>query len=116
MRSSLKQHGVRNVRLKCMDFLVVQGDNYSRVDAIMLDVPCSGSGMSARLRFGDVDMEQTDADSDTTCRLVRLQALQRKMLVHAMTSFSNVTRIVYSTCSTSQEENESVVIFTYNIV
>lgn len=109
MRGNLKQHGVTNVRLKCMDFLATDGAQYDRVQAIMLDVPCSGSGMSVRLRFGDADLENNAGDDSLAGRLGRLEALQRKMLLHGLMNFENVTRVVYSTCSVNKEENENVV-------
>ena len=71
---------------------------------IMLDVPCSGSGMVSRLKYGDLDIETKKDDK----RLRNLEALQRRMLLHAM-SFASVKRIVYSTCSIHQEEDENVV-------
>ncbi len=104
MTENLKQHHVKNVRLKCMDFLATEVEKYDRIEYIMLDVPCSGSGMVARLKYGDQDIElQKDGK-----RLRNLEALQRRMLVHAM-KFSSVKRIVYSTCSIHLEENENVV-------
>lgn len=104
MQNNLKQHNVTNVRLKCMDFLQTEIHKYDRVSHVMLDVPCSGSGMTNRLKFGDTDLENIKDDK----RLWKLEGLQRRMLLHAM-SFLNVTRIVYSTCSVHQEENENVV-------
>lgn len=104
MTENLKQHHVKNVRVKCMDFLQTDIQKYDRVSHIMLDVPCSGSGMTTRLKFGDTELE-TAKDKK---RLWNLEALQRRMLVHAM-SFPNVRRIVYSTCSIHQEEDENVV-------
>lgn len=109
MKKNLKQHGVSNVRLKCMDFLATDPSQYDRVEAIMLDVPCSGSGMSARLKFGDADLENNSEDTMLADRLGRLEALQRKMLLHALLHFENVSRVVYSTCSVNKEENENVV-------
>ncbi|CAF0961982.1 unnamed protein product [Brachionus calyciflorus] len=104
MQSNIKQHHVTNVRLKCMDFLQTEYLKYDRVSHIMLDVPCSGSGMTNRLKFGDTELENTKDEN----RLWKLEALQRRMLVHAM-SFPNVKKIVYSTCSIHPEEDENVV-------
>lgn len=42
-------------------------------------------------------------------RLAKLTSLQEKFLKHAMNSFPNAKRIVYSTCSIFPEENERVV-------
>lgn len=105
MSENLKQHHVKNVRLKCMDFLQTEQVKYDRVEYIMLDVPCSGSGMANRLRYGDTDVESQKDEK----RLRNLEALQRRMLLHAMSFGPAVKRIVYSTCSIHQEENENVV-------
>ena len=104
MQENLKTHHVKNVRLKCLDFLQADPVKHERVTHILLDPSCSGSGMTNRIKFGDATQElEKDAR-----RLWQLEALQRRMLMHAMT-FPNVERIVYSTCSIHQEENEQVV-------
>ena len=87
-----------------MDFLQTDVEKYERVTHILLDPSCSGSGMTNRLKFGDSEKEQVKDKK----RLWNLEALQRKMLMHAM-SFPNVQKIVYSTCSIHEEENENVV-------
>ncbi|GMN36056.1 hypothetical protein TIFTF001_005710 [Ficus carica] len=80
------------------------------VRAILLDPSCSGSGTaSVRLdhllpsyaagRTGDAADEE---------RLNKLAAFQKKALEHAF-SFPAVKRIVYSTCSIHQTENEDVI-------
>lgn len=105
MQLNLKKHHVKNVRLKCQDFLTTDPEKYDRVSHIQLDPSCSGSGMTNRLKFGEHAEQELTKDKK---RLWNLEALQRKMLLHAM-SFPNVERIVYSTCSIHEEENENVV-------
>ena len=109
MHGYLKQHHVKNVRLKCMDFLLTEPQKYDRVNYILLDPSCSGSGMTNRLKFGDGDRELVKDEK----RLWNLEALQRRMVLHAL-SFPNVKRIVYSTCSIYEEENENVVRYALN--
>lgn len=48
-------------------------------------------------------------------RLAKLTSLQEKFLKHAMNSFPNAKRIVYSTCSVYPEENERVVTNTVKV-
>lgn len=105
MQLSLKKHHVKNVRLKCMDFLTTDPEKYDRVTHIQLDPSCSGSGMTNRLKFGEYADQELTKD---TKRLWNLEALQRRMVSHAM-SYPSVERIVYSTCSIHEEENENVV-------
>ncbi len=92
------------MRLKCLDFLESDPDKHERVTHILLDPSCSGSGMTNRIKFGDADRELVKDKK----RLWNLEALQRRMISHAM-SFPNVQKIVYSTCSIHEEENENVV-------
>lgn len=75
------------------------------VEYILLDPPCSGSGMTNRLAlYGGTTGEVNEDDS----RMCKLSGLQYKMLKHAMTQFPHAKKITYSTCSLHQEENEKV--------
>eukprot|EP00012_Vannella_robusta_P008028 CAMPEP_0206206876 /NCGR_PEP_ID=MMETSP0166-20121206/15248_1 /ASSEMBLY_ACC=CAM_ASM_000260 /TAXON_ID=95228 /ORGANISM="Vannella robusta, Strain DIVA3 518/3/11/1/6" /LENGTH=138 /DNA_ID=CAMNT_0053627513 /DNA_START=48 /DNA_END=460 /DNA_ORIENTATION=- len=70
----------------------------------MVDPSCSGSGIVSRL-------DNLLAVSDYTAkRKEQLANFQKKILCHAL-SFSNAQRVVYSTCSLFEEENEQVVEF-----
>lgn len=87
------------------DFLQVNPNEkrFQNVKAILLDPSCSGSGIvNTPDRFADKNF-----DSDEK-RLSSLSSFQLVALKHAM-SFPNVERIVYSTCSIHQQENENVV-------
>ena len=70
-------------------------------DAVLLDVPCSNTGVirrrpDARWRFSDT-------------RLKHLVATQQRMLSAAATLVGVCGRLVYSTCSLEQEEDEGLV-------
>ena len=95
----------QNGFLHCInaDFLATNpaSPDISEAEYILVDPSCSGSGMVSRLDHlidGAVDPE----------RLKTLSAFQSTILLHAM-SFPNVKRVVYSTCSVNDEENERVV-------
>ena len=95
----------------CSDFLKADPDEYRHVDAILLDPSCSGSGTSVSRM--DYLLPSSHAclgkgTMYTDKRVKQLSAFQISAIKHAMT-FSNVKRIVYSTCSIYQEENEGVV-------
>lgn len=77
---------------------------FANVRAIMLDPSCSGSGI---VNSPDRWMEDGDDNKDAK-RIQSLSNFQLVALKHAM-SFPNVDRIVYSTCSMHDEENEGVV-------
>ncbi|XP_038898177.1 28S rRNA (cytosine-C(5))-methyltransferase-like isoform X1 [Benincasa hispida] len=81
----------------------------SKVRAILLDPSCSGSGTAAaRLDHLLPSHVEGKTSEDDLERLNKLAAFQRKALAHAF-SFPAVERIVYSTCSIHQVENEDVV-------
>ncbi|KAF9680974.1 hypothetical protein SADUNF_Sadunf06G0177300 [Salix dunnii] len=89
------------------DFLNIDPEGpFSKVSAILLDPSCSGSGTASQ-RLDHLLPSHTTDVVDTE-RLNKLAAFQKKALAHAL-SFPAVERIVYSTCSINQIENEDVV-------
>uniref|UniRef100_A0A182WQS0 SAM-dependent MTase RsmB/NOP-type domain-containing protein n=1 Tax=Anopheles minimus TaxID=112268 RepID=A0A182WQS0_9DIPT len=82
------------------DCLEVTDEQVPGVQYVLLDPSCSGSGMLQR------QMVPEPIDED---RLYKLAGLQYKLLSHAMNAFPHVRRIVYSTCSVHEMENEGVV-------
>ena len=56
-------------------------------------------------RLGEITDNEQSSSMD---RLENLAAFQTRVLLHAL-SFPAAKRVVYSTCSRHQEENESVV-------
>lgn len=98
---------VEVVPIHC-DFLKVDpaDPKFVNVRAILLDPSCSGSGI---VNSPDRWMEINDGSQQKdTNRIQSLSSFQLIALKHAM-SFPNVDRIVYSTCSVYEEENEAVV-------
>jgi putative methyltransferase len=87
------------------DFFNMQSNDREVVEALLLDPSCSASGVVSRV---DVALAADKEDVDTS-RVEKLAAVQRKMLCHALISFKNCRRVVYSTCSIHEEENENVV-------
>ncbi|NWX42025.1 NSUN5 methyltransferase, partial [Steatornis caripensis] len=102
MNTMLMRAGVTAFQLAQQDFLAVDpaDPKYRKVTYILLDPSCSGSGMVNRL-----PREEAAPSAE---RLQALAAFQRKALSHAL-SFPALWRLVYSTCSLHQEENEDVV-------
>ncbi len=88
------------------DFLKVDpnDDKYKNVTSILLDPSCSGSGIvNTPDRLAD-----TTKQNETDDRIESLSNFQLVALKHAM-SFPQCNKIVYSTCSVNQRENEDVV-------
>ncbi|KAM5566113.1 25S rRNA (cytosine-C(5))-methyltransferase NSUN5 [Rosa sericea] len=112
LKETIRLSGASNIKVLHGDFLQLNPEDpaYSKVHAILLDPSCSGSGTaSARLdHLLPSSAPVHTADFTETERLNKLAAFQQKALAHAL-SFPEVERIVYSTCSVNQIENEDVV-------
>lgn len=104
LQERMEGAGVSCKVARCMDFLRVKTDSqtYRDVEYVMVDPSCSGSGIVSRL-----DSLTNDDASVSQHRLGQLHKLQAQILRHAF-SFPNVKKIVYSTCSINDEENEQV--------
>ncbi|KDP34057.1 hypothetical protein JCGZ_07628 [Jatropha curcas] len=100
--------GATNIEVLHGDFLNLNpaDPSFSKIRAILLDPSCSGSGTAAQRL--DHLLPSHAADVPEAERLNKLAAFQKKALAHAL-SFPAVERVVYSTCSIYQTENEDVV-------
>ncbi|XP_052609937.1 28S rRNA (cytosine-C(5))-methyltransferase isoform X2 [Peromyscus californicus insignis] len=104
MATLLARAGVSCCELAEKDFLTVSPSDqrYGQVQYILLDPSCSGSGMLSRR------LEEHGGGTPSKERLQALAGFQQRALCHALT-FPSLRRLVYSTCSLCQEENEDVV-------
>ena len=100
-RDNCRRLGIRSVRLVEADDLDGLADSKGRFDLILVDAPCSNTGVlsrrpEARYRLCDES-------------LAALQAMQSALLDRAASLANPGGRIVYSTCSLEPEENEQVI-------
>ncbi|XP_053389636.1 28S rRNA (cytosine-C(5))-methyltransferase-like [Mercenaria mercenaria] len=105
LKTLVAKAGATCVQAGCRDFLSVSplDKMYENVEYILVDPSCSGSGM--------VNRQQQFTDEKESCTSERLQQLSKfqiSILKHAL-SFPHVKKVVYSTCSIHDEENEMVV-------
>ncbi|VDP12656.1 unnamed protein product [Soboliphyme baturini] len=105
MKNLLNLYGIECCEVLCSDFLALDmaSDQFSDVTHALVDPPCSGSGIYSR------NEAYADRQSSMTpMRLDRLGNLQAMILKRAL-SICTLQRLVYSTCSTFERENEAVV-------
>ena len=99
LRRTVTASGAPNVRLVQADLL--RPLPFSQTfDCVMVDAPCSGLGTLRR----DPDIRWRRREED----LPALAAAQMTMLRHAAAAVAPGGRLVYATCSSEPEENESV--------
>ncbi|XP_021738937.1 probable 28S rRNA (cytosine-C(5))-methyltransferase [Chenopodium quinoa] len=111
LQKTINVAGAKNVEVHHGNFLNIDPEDpaYSKLRAILLDPSCSGSGTAAeRLDHLLPSHMNNKAGVSDVIRLTNLSAFQKKALKHAL-SFPTVERIVYSTCSIHQLENEDVI-------
>ena len=94
-------------RVKAENVMVVQGDataldmTDNSVDAVLLDAPCTASGVIRRHPDAKFIHNKSDVD--------RHSALQKKMVSEALCVLKPGGQLVYAVCSIHPEENEQVV-------
>ncbi|GAA5974248.1 hypothetical protein JCM11641_003351 [Rhodosporidiobolus odoratus] len=110
-RGRIKGLGGNVARLGCRNVVItnVDGREFPRImggfDRILLDAPCSGTGVISKDQ--SVKVNKTERD------FMLLGHLQKQLLLCAIDSVSTTSEkggyVVYSTCSVTTEENEAVV-------
>jgi 25S rRNA (cytosine2278-C5)-methyltransferase len=106
--------GALRITACLQDFLDVDvcDTRFEHVRGILLDPSCSGSGIVTacerlhEVSENDIDNDTTDSSGQT--RVKNLAQFQLQALLKAL-SFPQAKRLVYSTCSVHEQENEHVV-------
>ncbi len=94
----IKRHSLKNIHWSVKD---AANDSFELVKKILVDVPCSGTGVLARKP--DIRWRRKKSD------ILRFSELQFSILKNMSKYLLKGGEIVYSTCSLEKEENWSVV-------
>ncbi|XP_049546308.1 uncharacterized protein LOC125957562 [Anopheles darlingi] len=98
--------GVQNAIITCMDGIKFR-DAMKGFDRVLLDAPCTGSGVIAK--------DPSVKTSKTEIDVQKCYNLQRRLLLSAIDCLSAKSKtggyLVYSTCSVLPQENEWVIDF-----
>lgn len=102
LRKNLLNAGALNVQVACHDWSSPCPQNMiAQFDAVLLDVPCSNSGVLQRRVDARWRLEPAEFD--------RLASLQSAILHSASQAVRSGGRLVYSTCSIDSQEDRKVV-------
>jgi 16S rRNA (cytosine967-C5)-methyltransferase len=93
--------GIMNIRTRAADLLQSGAFPAGAFDRVLLDAPCSGLGVIRRNPEAKWRLTPDD--------ITRLAAVQKTMLKNAVRLLKPGGVLVYSTCSTTLQENEDVV-------
>ena len=97
-KSDLKRHKKNNIDWSIKD---ARKDFYPKADRILIDAPCTGTGVIARKP--DIRWRRKPRD------IYKLSSLQFEILSHCSQFLKSGGTMVYSTCSMEKEENWSVI-------
>jgi len=98
VKKNIARCGYKNVTLTCYNKVLTGKQSF---DAVLVDAPCTGTGVLARR----VDIRWRRKLTD----LRKMAAIQRQLLRYAAERVKRGGRLIYSTCSIEPEENEMIV-------
>jgi 16S rRNA (cytosine967-C5)-methyltransferase len=100
IRGNAERLGLTSIRVVHLDQVEALLTTLDRIDWILVDAPCSNTGVLARRPEARYRFKRGS--------LTELQAIQVGLLEHAVRQARPGTRLAYSTCSLEPEENEHV--------
>ncbi|MCQ2087582.1 MAG: hypothetical protein MJZ37_05900 [Bacilli bacterium] len=98
---NVERLGLGNVVITNNDFSAIYQDYQERFDKIILDAPCSGSGMFRKQREMEEDWSYQ--------KVLKFAEIQKELIKIAYSMLKKGGKLIYSTCSFSEEEDECVV-------
>ena len=101
IKSYAQRMGAKNVKAVCADSTVFNKDFENAFDAVLCDVPCSGTGVINE--NPDIKLFRKESDIES------LNEVQLKILENCSKYVKSEGRLYYSTCSVLPEENDSIV-------
>lgn len=102
IKENMERLGIGNILCISNDFSTIYHKFLNTFDKIVLDVPCSGSGM-----FRKNDLMKDDWSYN---KVLKFQAIQKELIHYAYQMLKPGGIISYSTCSFSYEEDEEVIL------
>lgn len=101
LSANIEKYGFKNVICLNDDSSKYKNSFLEYFDKIILDAPCSGSGMFRKDKFA--------IDDWSIEKVYQCSEIQKKLLEDAYSMLKGQGRLLYSTCSFSIQENEEVI-------
>ena len=101
LRSNISRCGVKNVIAIRMDAANLTEFHLKNISKILLDAPCSGSGL--------IPVDPTRKTSRSFEDIKFCSLMQMKLIKSAINCLERGGELVYSTCSIEPEENEYII-------
>jgi 16S rRNA (cytosine967-C5)-methyltransferase len=101
IKKTAQRLGINIIDTKAQDATVLDQSLVDQCDGVLVDAPCSGFGVLRRKPEIKWDQDKQD--------LKDLRDLQAKILMTASKYVKTKGRLVYSTCTLNQDENENIV-------
>ena len=98
LEENIARCGFDNIKTSVMDAMTPDEDSFYRADIVIADLPCSGMGVIAKKPDIKLNLESYSIEE--------LVLLQRDILANISRYVKHKGRLVYSTCTITQEENE----------
>ena len=100
IKENAERMGLKNLLICSNDFSTIYNRYLNAFDAIILDAPCSGSGM-----FRKSDSVKDDWSYN---KVLKFADIQKELIDYAYKMLKPGGKLIYSTCSFSYEEDEEV--------
>lgn len=100
LTNNIERMGIKNAVVTCMEPKILCQRLKNCFDAVLVDAPCAGEGM---FRKDERAIREWSKEHVISCSY-----RQREILSSAQQAVKAGGRLVYSTCSFSEEENEAV--------
>lgn len=101
IKENAERMGLSNLLIISNDFAKLSHKYQNKFDAIILDAPCSGSGM-----FRKTDLMKDDWSIN---KVYKFASIQKELILYAYSMLKEGGKLIYSTCSFSYEEDEEVI-------
>ena len=101
IKENSERMGLSNLLIVSNDFSKISHKYQNYFDSIILDAPCSGSGM-----FRKNDLVKDDWSIN---KVYKFACIQKELITYAYSMLKPGGKLIYSTCSFSYEEDEEVI-------